>query len=255
LVTSNAVCAEFNASSTQKYCIENREQLHRYAAVVRRPRFTLSEMELRSLRSIRDDKTGNMPVMLDIAVGMPIQCTKNVSKRFRLANGSIGIAVDLQDDPTDDFTTRTEGGYTVVVHTALPEIVYVKLLAYSHIQFHEDLPDGVVPVRPRRESNVLIKITDVRSFIVCIIQIPIIPAFALTTEKCQGLTVEKMILGPLRHPTRKRPQRSALYVAITRVKSMSQLYLMKPLTLSDLAFFRPDPAALRVTERLLHLDA
>lgn len=94
-----------------------------------------------------------------------------------------------------------------------------------------------------------------RSFTVVVKQVPLVPAFALTSEKRQGLTVIKIILGPLRHSTRHSPQRSSFYVAVTRVKTLCQLYLMEPLSLSLLKYFTPRQDAMQENSRLEALES
>ncbi|ETM35837.1 hypothetical protein L914_17332, partial [Phytophthora nicotianae] len=89
---------------------------------------------------------------------------------------------------------------------------------------------GVVPVRCRNDSSVSARIRD-RSLNVIVKQVSLIPAFALTTETCQGLTVDRLEIGPLRHSTLRKPQRASCYIAVTRVRSMDELYLMESLAL------------------------
>jgi hypothetical protein len=86
------------------------------------------------------------------------------------------------------------------------------------------------------------------------VQIPVIPAYSITADKSQGHTVNQMILGPLKHATRSRPQRAAHYVATTRVRSMSRLLLMERLQIDELNYFRPSLAVIQEVARLEELS-
>ena len=53
-------------------------------------------------------------------------------------------------------------------------------------------------------------------------------------EKIQGITFDAIALGPMKHASRKNIPRAALYVALSRVRTLNGLYLMEPLTLGDI---------------------
>jgi hypothetical protein len=89
VVTSNALRVEFNVEGVRQHCLSHNQDWHRFPARVSARR-GLTKSQRRRLCRIRDDKTGNLPMMLDVARGMPVQCTKNVSKYWKLSNGSVG---------------------------------------------------------------------------------------------------------------------------------------------------------------------
>jgi ATP-dependent exoDNAse (exonuclease V) alpha subunit len=67
--------------------------------------------------------------------------------------------------------------------------------------------------------------------VVPIEQIPIVLAFVLTINKCQGLTLSRVILGPFLHPYQQNPKKiGTLYVALSRVKSLVDLQVLEPLS-------------------------
>ncbi|ETP31440.1 hypothetical protein F442_19695 [Phytophthora nicotianae P10297] len=227
IVTSNALRCEFNHESAIAFCKARGQVLHEFPALVARPKSAILSPSQRRMQ-------------------------QNVSTVFKLANGTIGYVVSIKPSSTDIEQVIQVGGFVTRVHSEPPEIIFVQLRDHNNPLF-EGLPDGVVPLRPWKQNSIQIQLPD-RSFSVNITQIPLVPAFSLTSEKCQGLTVERMILAPLRHSTRKSPQRSYFYVAVTRVTTMSELILTEELTLEYLSYFIPDPEALAETERLLRLE-
>lgn len=71
----------------------------------------------RSLRSIRDGKIESMAIVLEIAIGAPMQCTKNVSRSMKLANGTIGHVVSVQNNEHDIMSTTEVNGITIIQET------------------------------------------------------------------------------------------------------------------------------------------
>lgn len=57
-----------------------------------------------------------MAIVLDIAIGAPMQCTKNVSRSMKLANGTIGHDVSVQNNEHDRISTTEVNGITIITH-------------------------------------------------------------------------------------------------------------------------------------------
>ena len=184
-------------------------------------------------------------------------CTKNLNSRLRLANGSLGRVVGFQFPPGCPEHRRLcideESASFVNQAARLPDVVYVKLLNDEET-YLPDLPPGVVPVRPFEEKEVQIQLPN-RKFKVSIKQIPLVPAFALTIDKCQGLTLEGLTLGPLRHSSRRSPRKTGtLYVALSRAKHFNSVYLLQPLTQAEADYFKPDKRCVEEDKRLRLLE-
>lgn len=255
LVTSNAVREDFNKLAAMDFCKRMKQPLHYFPAVVTHSKFHLSPSQRRSLAPIRSDKTGGLPMLMTLAIGLPMQCTKNVSRVLHLANGTIGTVVGFQVSHSDSERVELGADLEFHFHTKPAHAIFLQLhdRSLAHYSILDALPPGTTPVRCAKHTGVNVAMSD-RTFTVSVDQVPLVPAFALTTEKCQGLTVEKVVLGPLRHFTRVQPQRSSFYVAVTRVTTMLQLYLVEPLTLDFLKYFTPSRAALEETSRLHELE-
>ena len=63
---------------------------------------------------------------------------------------------------------------------------------------------------------------------------PLLPSYALTVKKIQGSTLDGIILGTLHHKSRKSYSAALLYVALSRVRKLSDLYLSETLTMADI---------------------
>lgn len=240
IVTSNTLRSEFNHKCAIAFCKSRHQVLHEFSVVVTRGKGQcLTPSERHNLDWIRDDKTANLALCLRIAIGMPVQCSKNVCLSLMLANGTIAQVVAIQPSLEDVSQDLEDDGVTFRTHSSPPEIIFVQITEHAGRVFAPELPPGFVPIRPWKDNSVDVQMPD-RQFRIRIQQVPLVPAFSLTTEKCQGLTVHRMVLAPLRHHTRRCPQKSSFYVAVTRVTAMSELYLTQPLTLQYLRYFTPD---------------
>lgn len=126
---------------------EKDQALHQFQAIVSRARFSLSPNQEKTIRTLCDDKTDSMPIVLSLAVGIPVQCTKNMSTTLKLANGSIGYVVKILYDPDDSTRTYVQDGVEHILHSLPPLAAYVKLIGYEHHSFFSHFPLGVVPLK------------------------------------------------------------------------------------------------------------
>lgn len=148
------------------------------------------------------------------------------------------FTIDKSIEIPKPFQTLQTNTVPTYVTAPMPEIVFIKLLQ-SEKQYFQDLPPGVVPVLPHKENNCHIQLPNNCNIYVPVEQIPLTPAFALTTEKSQGMTLTHAVIAPLRHKTRTRPQRSALYVAYSRIADPKNLRIMEPLQMPTATYFKP----------------
>ena len=69
-------------------------------------------------------------------------------------------------------------------------------------------------------------------------------------DKTQGLTLKSCIITNLRSSKRRALPKTIWYVAVSRVKSLSNLILQERLTLNYLKFFTPLEKYIEETRRL-----
>ncbi|KAF4136228.1 PIF1-like helicase, partial [Phytophthora infestans] len=149
IVTSNTLRCEFNDQSAECFSCRQSKTLHQYPAIISKSRFQISRSQQSSLKNIRDDKTGNMAIVLNLAVGMPVQCTINVSRALELANGTIGHLINIQPDQHDTtrLTTR-KIKIDVCVFTRNPRHRLYSTTEYDKSRSIVDgLAPGIVPYK------------------------------------------------------------------------------------------------------------
>uniref|UniRef100_A0A8C4QE75 ATP-dependent DNA helicase n=1 Tax=Eptatretus burgeri TaxID=7764 RepID=A0A8C4QE75_EPTBU len=134
-------------------------------------------------------RTDSLPDRLEVKVDAPVMLTVNTDKSDGLTNGSRGYVVDMDEER---------------------EIVWVKFSGTTGSKASV-IGRRKYDVNPARNS---IRIQ--RS------QFPLVLAYAITAHKSQGQTLEEVIID---FSGKGRSAPGSFYVAVTRVKKLSNLFL------------------------------
>ena len=176
--------------------------------------------------SLKDNpgKTGNLLTELKLKVGAPVVITTNHSKqKYRedgIVNGARGyvISIQLSKDHTDQVK---------VVWVVFNKESMGKLYRFDHNHLRKEFNPGheqATPILPQRKKftvkfgNVEYQRTN----------FPLSLAYAITAHKCQGETLEEVIIdfGPdLANNIKNYICPGSFYVALTRVKLGSKAFL------------------------------
>jgi hypothetical protein len=253
IVTSHALRVQLNAVLMKSWAASTSTPLFEFKAQVRLPSgFNLSRNERNSLMNLWSNKTGNLSMILRLGLGMPMMCTVNLAPHLKLCNGSIGHVVHIQHHESNQISIFSDGQLFISRCTQIPEYILLKLWKIDQ-EFFPGLGPGVVPVNPFTNNSVYVELPD-RNFNLNVTQIPLIPAFSLIVEKVQGLTMDSLVLGPLRNSSRRNPQRTAMHVANTRIRDAVNMRYMEPLTQEDIHYFKPSTALIEETRWLENLE-
>jgi hypothetical protein len=255
IVSSHAVRVQMNVEMMKSWAQKTSTPLYEYAANYSLPDgISLTPAQYRSMSLLWDNKTGNLPIKLRLGLGMPMMCTQNVAPHLKLCNGSIGHIVYIQQHPQNRETLISSNDIYLSQCSHQPLFILFKLWKID-FEFFPGLGPGVVPIRPYTINSLQIKLPKrERPFSIRIRQLPLVPAFSLLIEKVQGLTLDSVILGPLRHITRRAPQKTALHVATTRVRDPVNMRLLQPLTMDDILYFTPPLELINETKRLEDIE-
>jgi hypothetical protein len=228
--SANILVQQYNSVSTLKYAQKTNQRIFRILAESK-GRKRIKRRDLIYLRGSPPSFTGRISLCLDICVGMPVSCTTNNSKNLDLhmANGSLGQVIYIKW--SDNTIFHDHGTYTLPDQP--PEIIFIKLYNDSSILV-PGLPAGVLPIIRPTESQTIDTLLRGRSFKTSWIQFPITPAWSITVDKSQGLTLPAAILAPLKTPERRSVPGGAFYVQASRCKAVERIRLLEPLTLAAL---------------------
>jgi hypothetical protein len=237
ITSSNVTRCGLNRSCTFAFALKNNRTVFQIPATYK------SKHVSSSLFPLRDDTTGRVCMLLELVVGMPVSSTKNTFS-IGVANGTLGTVAGIQWSYTTSFETFfTPEGVTVRKASEVPEYVFLHPLS-PITQSFGDLPLGIIPISPTK-TKVELKLAN-RKFSHTVNQIALVPAFAITTDKSQGLTVAKAVIGPQKDAVRKSPPPQILYVALSRAINPNYMRLLEPVTVALLSSFKPSAELLAV---------
>jgi hypothetical protein len=241
--TSNELRRDFNEASILRFAEQN--EVFEFKARIVNKKY---HEHFNSYQNTRDDKSGGIPFVLRIGRGMPISFTKNMS--HGIFNGALGFVDHIVHHP-DNVVTRSAEDSRIRACSHMPQLVLVRMLKKTGTQFAPSLPQDTVAYPWCKEAwPVNVELGKNSTVAMRLQQFAIIPAYAITSEKCQGLTLERSVIAPWRHETRFAPQKTALYVMLSRTKEVQNMRFMQPLSMEDIRFFTPPKESINETIRL-----
>ena len=174
---------------------------------------------------------------------MPVLLTDNIACELGLSNGTQGIFRELVYDDQEG-----SGGLKVKSEVFPSNTIYVRKPLYALVEINtsqvETCLDGLrpklIPIPlSKKQFTVPIKQLFGRLFErgqrakkapeviqVTRTQLPIVPAFAITTYKAQGLTMNKIVVD-LQVPL-GTSQVASIYVPLSRVKRAEDVAILRP---------------------------
>jgi hypothetical protein len=198
--------------------------------------------------SLRDDLTSRIPILLSLTIGMPVSSTYR-NDSIAVLNGTKGFICGFEwhtDTQFQQFTTSNN--VSVLRPSRQPKYVFIQQMNHK-VRQHGNLPPGVIPVQPTKKKCIL-KLSH-RKLSKTLTQIMVVPAFAITTDKSQGMTVSACIIDPQIDPSRKNPPPQILYVALSRVTTPLTMSFTEELRREILNKFKPNRELLKIDRNLI----
>jgi hypothetical protein len=188
------------------------------------------------------------PPISFMGIGIRFVITKNICPSLGLANQVTGVIKDIIFQKDTQF--KEVDGFTVC--SKLPEYILMEL-DISPTEELENYPNKVRPI-PKISQSGTISYYDscayhqVQSYTYQ--AFPLLQADACTSHSVQGRTCEcPVIIGKLRARF-KTLSGVALYVAISRVRCLEDLFFTEHWTLQELQQFKPELWMLDILENL-----
>ncbi|CAF2847168.1 unnamed protein product [Rotaria sp. Silwood2] len=220
------------------------------------------------LLHLPDNKTELLPGLLPLVPNMPVLLTDNIACELGLSNGTQGIFRELIYDGQENLD-----GLMVKSDVFPSDTIYIRKPLYALVEINtsqlETTLDGLRPklipiplikkqftVPTKQLFGRLFESAQSGKIVPQVIQVtrtqlPIVPAFAITTYKAQGLTMNKIVVD-LRVPLRTL-QVASVYVPLSRVKKAEDVVILRPFDMKALQV-RPSPTQDAELKRLDELD-
>ena len=175
-----------------------------------------------------DRESGDLYGMLPLMIGMPVAVTEHINRSYdkRLLKGRVGYIHSWVLAP--DEKSEYEDGVRIL--QKLPKVVFVKFLSKEGKELPWTLPGltvkGLYPIRPSTGTWFLDKGRTYRVLKIGRRQLPLTPAWAMTSHAAQGQTFCQGAIVDLKIGGSSSTMSS--YVAITRVEHRKYLLMFRP---------------------------
>ena len=194
--------------------------------------------------------TKGLPRELPMYVGMPVFLTQNIAVELGLTNGTTGIikSIHLRNGEMIEEDTgfhHVEFKDTDFIVVELDDITVKPLrgLDPNHIPIFPMKKNFSVSVKGRKNK-----------FSVNRCHFPIVPRFACTAHKSQGMTLDKAIVDLVPQPNLKSPiDINFAYVPLSRVRRLEDLVILRPSD-ANVIKVKPNPACLAMMEHFKTMD-
>jgi hypothetical protein len=218
---------------------------------------------IQRLKYMDDDFTGKVPLLLTFhTLAMPAMVTKRIDELEPIkciANGTLGFIVGFIHDGAkepclspayvdDDsqFRITIKSGVVVKRFKRNPSYLLYKVRGCKR-QLVKGYPVGVVAI-PLGRYQAKFKLPNAKALTTMTVwTYPLIPAYAMTPEKLQGVTLDnELYVSTLDN---RSPQ--ILYVVFSRVRALINLILTERLTLEYVQKFLPPKEIILIMKDLI----
>jgi hypothetical protein len=204
---------------------------------------SISVKKKKAILDLPEAGRNKLPYCLDLILNGHVVVTNNVCVAKGVANGTDGTLVEVFLDESAVRWSNTAQCH-VVGASAVQGVTIQNHQPPFDIETHyAPLPVGHFPLQclDKRRSTDTYKIRvngkDV-NLQAKLTQLPLVSMFALTGHKCQGRTLPALIVGP---PKKHANESSGwLYVMLSRVSQLKDLYLVEPLDTNLSRYTRRD---------------
>jgi len=178
-----------------------------------------------------DRESGDLYGMLPLMIGMPVAVTEHINRSYdkRILKGRVGYIHSWVLAP--DEKSEYEDGVRIL--HKLPQVVFVKFLSKNCKELDWTLlrlnEKGLYPIRPRTNTWYLDKGRTYRVLRINRRQLPLTPAWAMTSFAAQGQTFSQGAIVDLKIGGSSSIISSC--VAITRVENRNDLLMFRPFPL------------------------
>jgi hypothetical protein len=192
--------------------------------------------------------------ILYVVVGMPVVVTANVSLAHGVANGTEGVVVGIINDKQATcsvcYMNQPQSIYRASVNR-MSRMAKCILIRVTGGTFKFDgLDEGVFPLFPRAAKKVVTVPNMNAKLDLMLESFPLSPMFACTGHKTQAKTMAGIIISSF-----ENLPKGWLYVALSRTRSLDDIFLTQPVTLKLLSNSGPSDAVTTEMDRLKKLHS
>ena len=214
----------WNEHALAKHCMKTGSQRYVVPAedISRDGSQALSMEAKLAIAGLEDGKTGKLPAIVQIAIGMKAMVLLNIATEADIANGTRGEIQDIILDERENLSLPNEDGAIELKYP--PAMLLFRPYKGTNLIF-PGLPPGVIPLTPSQALFTVTGRTN-KKFKVTGQQYPMTSGYAFTDYKSQGQTIEYVIIDIGRPPTGALSPFS-VYVALSRSRCRDTIRLLR----------------------------
>ena len=232
----------WNDHAIAKHCMKTGNQRYIVAAEdnSRNVNEDLSMEAKLAIASLADSKTGKLPDVVQMAIGMKAMVLLNLATEADIANGTRGEIQDIILDEREEMSIVDEDGGIRLKYP--PALILFKPDKGTNLIF-QGLPRGVIPLTPSIAKFSVTGRTG-KQFKITRHQYAMTAGYAFTDYKSQGQTIEYVIIDIGKPPTGALSPFS-VYVALSRSRGRDTIRLLRNF---DVNLFQNHPSEALRTE-------
>ncbi|SJL10776.1 uncharacterized protein ARMOST_14170 [Armillaria ostoyae] len=148
ITSCNAARNEWNAEALRCHCIRTGAVLYRSPAKDHKGKThkELLMQERLHVAGMTEKKTGHVPDMLEIAIGMKCMVTINIATESDLANGTRGTIMDIILNPREPPPNPDEDNIVDLLYP--PVLILFRPLNQENVLSFEGILSGLLPIVP-----------------------------------------------------------------------------------------------------------
>jgi hypothetical protein len=205
---------------------------------------SISLKKKKAILALPESDRNRLPYCLDLIVGGHVVVTNNVCVAKGVANGTDGTLVEVYLDESAVRWSNTAQCHVINASDVQGVVVQNHQPPFDAEAHYSPLPVGHFPLqcldKKRSTDKYTINVNGRNvNLSAKLTQLPLVSMFALTGHKCQGRTLPALIVGP---PKQRHASGSSgwLYVMLSRVAQLKDLYLVEPLDTNMSRYKRRD---------------
>ena len=236
----------WNEHAIAKHCIKTGNQRYIVPAedTSRDGTETLSMETKLAIAGLADNKTGKLPDLVQMAIGMKAMVLLNLATEADIANGTRGEIQNIILDEREEISSADENGSIKLKYP--PAMILFKPDRGTKLIF-QGLPPGLIPLTPSLTRFSVTTRTG-KTFKIIRRQYAMTAGYAFTDYKSQGQTIEYVIIDIGKPPTGSLSPFS-VYVALSRSRGRNTIRLLRDF---DVNLFQNHPSeALRIEMKRL----
>ena len=212
------------------------------------------------IKKLPPSKTANLPGELPMYVGMPIFLTKNIAVELGLTNGTTGIirSIHLQNGENIHdagfHDIRFKDADCIVAELDDITVKPLQGLDENHIPIFPRKETFSLEIKGKKDNGKKSKKSKKKGISLKRDHFPIVPRFACTAHKSQGMTLPKATVDLVPQPDRRGGiDVSFAYVPLSRVRRLEDLAILRHFDGSVMKV-TPKPACVAMLEHFKAMD-